>query len=531
MKKRILSAVLGVGIVAFSIIIGISYNYQDEKKFEQDNVKYAINLDGEKVSSFPAKGMYQVDVTCEGVTGKWIYDEWKLSLENITSNMATCDVNFTTISKTYLNNYVASLVGQVQGDGQVVTEGQAVVPDLSVYTALPQNNYTNIQLFSSDTVTSSSGSPVTNTFYFSGNDWVTSPGNMISGTYYHMKFNPAESGYYRVCYNVGYGWSMNQTYVYKNDTTRLISDWPDDESEHSKCADIGYVSSNDTISFVEFATELPSYPIGTLRFRLEKSLDDYINIGTRYEGKNPNNYSWFNDELWRIVGVFDEDNHGVSGENLVKIVRAYPLGSLAVNSTSLGESALIKLLNDAYYNKSDGTGDNCIGYSNLGLTNIPTNCDYSATGINTTYRSMIRNVTWYYGGLSLNNNNAEILYGAEHGLPLQSGNPWSFQNNIGLLNASDFAFSVLSSVCDRSMLLSNYSTNNCMKESWLRGMGDEWTMTPSNSVSLFYISGSGGILTNVSNNGLALRPALYLNSSVYLIDGSGTIADPYIIGM
>ena len=31
--------------------------------------------------------------------------------------------------------------------------------------------------------------------------------------------------------------------------------------------------------------------------------------GYRYEGKNQNNYIWFNNELWRIIGVFDEASH------------------------------------------------------------------------------------------------------------------------------------------------------------------------------------------------------------------------------
>ena len=45
--------------------------------------------------------------------------------------------------------------------------------------------------------------------------------------------------------------------------------------------------------------------------------------GYRYEGKNPNNYVWFNNEYWRIIGVFDSSSHGQSGKNLVKIIRAF----------------------------------------------------------------------------------------------------------------------------------------------------------------------------------------------------------------
>ena len=50
--------------------------------------------------------------------------------------------------------------------------------------------------------------------------------------------------------------------------------------------------------------------------------------GYRYEGKDPNNYIWFNNELWRIIGVFDSASHGQSG-NLVKIIREESIGGLA----------------------------------------------------------------------------------------------------------------------------------------------------------------------------------------------------------
>ena len=42
--------------------------------------------------------------------------------------------------------------------------------------------------------------------------------------------------------------------------------------------------------------------------------------GYRYEGKNPNNYIWFNNEYWRIIGVFDSTSHGQSEKNMVKII-------------------------------------------------------------------------------------------------------------------------------------------------------------------------------------------------------------------
>ena len=137
--------------------------------------------------------------------------------------------------------------------------------------------------------------------------------------------------------------------------------------------------------------------------------------GYRYEGKNPNNYIWFNNELWRIIGVFDEDSHGVSGQNLVKIIREESIGGLAwhkSNTNDWSASSLKNLLNGAYYdwesNKSS-VSTYCYGYS----TTVPGNCDYSEIGINDTYRSMIQEVTWYLRGHSSRSATAESFYNYE----------------------------------------------------------------------------------------------------------------------
>ena len=57
----------------------------------------------------------------------------------------------------------------------------------------------------------------------------------------------------------------------------------------------------------------------------------------RYYGSNPNNYVRFNNELWRIIGVFG---------NNVKLVRSESLGSLSWDSS------------DSSINKGNGTSDN-----------------------------------------------------------------------------------------------------------------------------------------------------------------------------
>ena len=371
-------AVLCVGIIILIGIIGISYNSNNKVTFTQDGVTYALTLDGANTNSFPSKGMYRADVTCENATGKWLYDEWQLAIEDITSDNITCDIDFTTISQTNLNNYIIGLSGSEQGTGQVVNEN-----------------------------------------------------------------------------------------------------------------------------------------------------------GYRYEGKDPNNYIWFNNELWRIIGVFDSASHGQAGQNLVKIIRNDSIGGLTWHKSNTNDwtaASLMNLLNGAYLNSENGTGgEYCYGYS----TSVPGNCDYTETGINDTYRSMIENVTWYLGGYSSTSETTEAFYDYERGDAVYSGRPTSTTGYIGLMYPSDYGYSVLSSSCARTRNLGSYNNATCAGQSWLYGQGSEWTITPNSSRSdfVFRVDISGYLSINRASSGFAARPVLYLDSSVYVIDGTGTQSNPYIIGM
>ena len=255
--------------------------------------------------------------------------------------------------------------------------------------------------------------------------------------------------------------------------------------------------------------------------------------GYRYEGKDPNNYIWFNNELWRIIGVFDSASHGVSGQNLVKIIRADSLGGLAWHKSNTNDwtaASLMSLLNGAYLNADDGTESGyCYGYS----TTVPSNCDYTKIGINSTYRSMIANVKWYLGGYSSASATAEAFYGYERGTTVYSGRPTKWEGKIGLMYPSDYGYSVLASSCARTTNLSSYNKSTCAGESWLYGEGYEWTLTPysSSSNGVFYLHYYGYLSNYSAYNGYVVRPVLYLDSSVYVIDGNGSMADPYIIGM
>ena len=88
MQKRI--RLISVGIVLVILLIGIivmNNNSNNKYSFTHDGIKYALTLDGNRIASFPSKGMYKVQVTCDGADGKWLYDDWKLAIENITIDL------------------------------------------------------------------------------------------------------------------------------------------------------------------------------------------------------------------------------------------------------------------------------------------------------------------------------------------------------------------------------------------------------------------------------------------------------------
>ena len=293
--------------------------------------------------------------------------------------------------------------------------------------------------------------------------------------------------------------------------------------KYSSCS-LNYTDSTSKVNLASYIMGLSGKTQGTGKVVNEN--------GYRYEGKNPNNYIWFNNEYWRIIGVFDSASHGQSNKNLVKIIRDDVLDGLVWDKSNTNDwtaSSLKSLLNGAYYKAQDGTSSGyCYGYS----TTVTANCDYTKKGIQSGYRGMIANVTWHLGGYSSTSATSSAFYGYERGTTVYSGRPTSTTGYIGLMYPSDYGYSVLSSSCTRTTNLGSYGTT-CAGQSWLYGKGDEWTLTPSSllSIFVFHLSNIASVYSNYANGGWGSRPVLYLDASVYKIDGDGSLNNPYIVGM
>ena len=492
-----------------------------------------IMINTTDTNKFNNRGAYTANVNCTNAEARWDYTNWKLVVSSIQA-VDNCDTTFTNRSDN-LSQLIMNKVGTTQGDGQIVNETNGIA-DYTNSTAISQSSYTNMSMYYSTSSSSTSGTSSTNAFTFSGSSWSSIPSNLTSNKYYHAKFRVSTSGYYQVCYTMSSGHSSNRLYIYKGTTQQSINGTAflsaSSSSSKNGCVDLGYVDTSTDIRIVQRAYKSSSYPIATITFNLQKATNVNNTSDYRYEGKNPNNYVLFNGELWRIIGVFDSNTHGKTGQNLTKIIRDESIGSYAWNKSNTNnwtDSSLKTILNDYYYNASSTGGDVCYFYG----TTVPGNCDFTKIGLNATSRGMIENVTWHLGGHSTNSATAATFYTAERGSTVYGSNSTPTTGYIGLMYPSDYGYSVLVSSCARTTNLSSYNSSSCGGESWLLKNGYEWTMThfSSNSDYVFNVSNFANVNYNNTRSGYAVRPTAYLKSNVYVISGTGSITDPYVIGI
>ena len=272
----------------------------------------------------------------------------------------------------------------------------------------------------------------------------------------------------------------------------------------------------------------------------------------RYIGANVNNYVSFNNDLYRIIGVFDSNSHGQDGKMLVKLIRSRILGAYSygnyntTNGTYSGYSNdfttgnMNKLLNEYFYNKSNTSNNygNCSTWTYYyNNTNYRTNdcSDIVGYGIDPSLQNYIENVTWYLYGYSGNGLSKQNFYLCERGGNSCTGangtteeSKVKIQNKIGLMYVSDYMYASGYFNSTSTTTGSSYYYGN---QNWLY-KGNEWTITPrSNSSSgAFRVTHSGNVYSYGSaSNGYGARPTFYLKSSIYVTGGTGTFSDPYTI--
>ena len=276
--------------------------------------------------------------------------------------------------------------------------------------------------------------------------------------------------------------------------------------------------------------------------------DNTPDANIRYHGSNPNNYVLFNNELWRIIGVF--------GSN-VKLVRKDGLGNLSwdtsessVNSgagvNEWSQSDLKNYLNTMYFG---GTTVTCYNGENNRTTTCPTN------KLDNTSKALIDNHIWNTGALNYNKlyNSTTNSYDTVEFYKAERGNETgkictggdacndtverttSWTGYIGLLYVTDYAYASSEVDCETNMYKKVSSTYICKNNNWMFKPNTwYWTLSPrastSNAYGVWFVFGydvDGGSAPGAG----AVFPTIYLKSNVLIESGNGKEDTPYQLSL
>ena len=300
-------------------------------------------------------------------------------------------------------------------------------------------------------------------------------------------------------------------------------------------------------------------------------IDNTPDQNIRYYGSNPNNYVRFNNELWRIIGVFG---------NNVKLVRSEKLGNLSWDSSESSvnggygvnewsQADLKNYLNTMYYG-----GDTTVTCYNS-FNNVTTTCPKNSKGnfltIDETSKSLIDNHIWNTGAIDVTDTtivnqetfalNTVPFYKAERGKETgkicNGGSDCNDNVNrtttwtgyIGLPYATDYAYASSESACETNMNAGINATASsfdevfanmaCKKNNWMHhgtttDIEDATCFMssiadPDVASSVWIVNGVGVTDSDGAANPLSAFPTIYLKSNILIESGKGTSSNPYIL--
>ncbi len=186
-------------------------------------------------------------------------------------------------------------------------------------------------------------------------------------------------------------------------------------------------------------------------------------------GEDPNNYIWYSGKLWRAVSV--------NKSGTTKLVTQWNISAInySSGSTAFEGSYMEDWLNDT---SVDGFLGNLRDYENFIVTDAKWNATLDATSL---------------GSITRPSNSGTIVTDA-----------------VGLLNMYEYQ-----------------SSNNGETNGYLNNGLYWWTLTPDSASIVRYVNNSGNAYSNSPSDTLGVRPSINLKSSVRIVDGNGTVDNPY----
>ena len=210
-----------------------------------------------------------------------------------------------------------------------------------------------------------------------------------------------------------------------------------------------------------------------------------------------NNYILFNNELWRILGFYNDH---------LKIIRATSIGRYPFDSEGstikYPDTTIGKYLNGSYYSGLDSNSSSYID----------------------------ENGTWYIGKVTPNLK----LYDS-----YANAKKTTWNGKVGIVAAYEYLFSSIGENCDNKDASYQYSCGT-INNNWLGvpqyGATQAWTLSPyyyddteTRGVSLNIIN--GGYLDSGSGmySSLNIYPSVYLKENIKIKSGTGTKSNPYTV--
>ena len=275
----------------------------------------------------------------------------------------------------------------------------------------------------------------------------------------------------------------------------------------------------------------------------------------RYYGPNPNNYICLDMEggstcpdkhLYRIIGSIYEEKENT---NRIKLIKATPLtdgttSAFSWDYTSSGSysniwatitsgnysnsltsgSTLMQLLNSgAWWNGTSGS------YYNQ--SNTATTVNFTNYKLSDKAKSYITTSRYYLGGFNNTPPLTNEMYGYERGiLRYDTNRPLYWEGMVGLMYPSDYGYAAGNSCVNGTKL---YDYNGYGNKDWLY-ISDIYQslMSPYSGhfCSLFSVGYAGRVvIDNDVFEDLAVSPVFYLTSTTSIIDGDGSLNNPYIL--
>ena len=208
----------------------------------------------------------------------------------------------------------------------------------------------------------------------------------------------------------------------------------------------------------------------------EKLLASNLGDGSTYDdgvdtfitGEDPNNYIWYSGKLWRAVSVNKE-------ANTTKLVTQWNISAVPYNASgneAFEGSYMEDWLNDT---SVDGFLGNLRDYENFIVTDAKWNATMTTSSSKPAETTMV-------------------------------------EDAVGLLNYYEYVTSY------RGTTYSNGYLNNGLM--W-------WTLTPVSASYVRNVNSRGNADFNRSSDAHGARPSINLKSSIKIVDGDGTIDNPY----